>query len=171
MSRPRCAYGRPGIVTLIAMIVYIASFAFSLGPVVWTLISEIFPNRIRGKAMAVATAFNRAFCFIVGATFLSIINAIGSPAAFALFAVLCIVAFFWVRAKAPETKGKSLEQIQEAWASMTRSARSPRSPSTQPTDKQASALPGSGQRGGSCCRRRNGQRWAGGQARNARGQP
>ncbi|HXW44696.1 MAG TPA: sugar porter family MFS transporter [Streptosporangiaceae bacterium] len=105
-----------GIVTLIAMIVYIASFAFSLGPVVWTLISEIFPNRIRGKAMAVATAFNWAFCFIVSATFLSIVKAIGAGATFGLFAVLCIAAFFWIRAKVPETKGKSLEQIQQVWA-------------------------------------------------------
>jgi len=105
-----------GIVTLIGMIVFIASFAFSLGPVVWTLISEIFPNRIRGKAMAVATAFNWAFCFIVSASFLSIVNAIGLGTTFGLFAVLCVIAFFWVRAKVPETKGKSLEQIQQAWA-------------------------------------------------------
>jgi sugar porter (SP) family MFS transporter len=105
-----------GIVTLLAMVVYIASFAFSLGPVVWTLISEIYPNRIRGKAMAVATAVNWGAAFIVSATFLSLMNSIGEPATFLLFAVLCVVAFFWVKAKVPETKGKSLEQIQSAWA-------------------------------------------------------
>jgi sugar porter (SP) family MFS transporter len=105
-----------GIVTLIAMVVYIASFAFSLGPVVWTLIAEIYPNRIRGKAMAVATAVNWGAAFIVSATFLSVINAIGEPATFLLFAVLCVVTFIWVKAKVPETKGKSLEQIQQAWA-------------------------------------------------------
>jgi sugar porter (SP) family MFS transporter len=58
-----------GIVTLLAMVIYIASFAFSLGPVVWTLISEIYPNRVRGKAMAVATAVNWGAAFIVSATF------------------------------------------------------------------------------------------------------
>ena len=98
------------------MVVYIASFAFSLGPVVWTLIVEIYPNRIRGKAMAVATAVNWGAAFIVSATFLSVMNAIGEPATFGLFAVLCVVTFFWVKAKVPETKGKSLEQIQSAWA-------------------------------------------------------
>jgi len=115
-----------GIVTLIAMVVYIASFAFSLGPVVWTLISEIYPNRIRGKAMAVATAFNWGAAFIVSASFLSIMNAIGEGTTFLLFAVLCIIAFFWVRAKVPETKGKSLEQIQQAWADLDKEHQEPK---------------------------------------------
>jgi sugar porter (SP) family MFS transporter len=112
------AGGKPsvtGIVTLLATVVYIASFAFSLGPVVWTLISEIFPNRIRGKAMGVATAINWGAAFIVSATFLSVVNAIGEAATFFVFAALCVVAFFWVKAKVPETKGKTLEQIQTAW--------------------------------------------------------
>ncbi|MGO9220540.1 MAG: sugar porter family MFS transporter [Streptosporangiaceae bacterium] len=122
-----------GIVTLIAMVVYIASFAFSLGPVVWTLISEIFPNRIRGKAMAVATAFNWLAAFIVSASFLSIMNAIGEPATFLLFAVLCVIAFFWVRVKVPETKGKSLEQIQQAWAEHDKARQAPKKP-TYSTD-------------------------------------
>ena len=117
-----------GIVTLIAMVVYIASFAFSLGPVVWTLISEIFPNRIRGKAMAVATAFNWLAAFIVSASFLSIMNAIGAGATFLMFAVLCVIAFFWVRVKVPETKGKSLEQIQEAWAERDKAHQAPKNP-------------------------------------------
>jgi len=117
-----------GIVTLIAMVVYIASFAFSLGPVVWTLISEIFPNRIRGKAMAVATAFNWLAAFIVSASFLSIMNAIGAGATFLMFAVLCVIAFFWVRVKVPETKGKSLEQIQEAWAEHDKAHQAPKKP-------------------------------------------
>jgi sugar porter (SP) family MFS transporter len=104
-----------GIVTLIAMVVYIASFAFSLGPVVWTLISEIFPNRVRGKAMAVATAVNWGAAFVVSATFLTVMNAIGEATTFLVFAALCVITFFWVRAKVPETKGKSLEEIQEAW--------------------------------------------------------
>ena len=58
-----------GIVTLIAMVVYIASFAFSLGPVVWTMISEIFPSQVRGKAVAVCAAVNWGAAFIVSATF------------------------------------------------------------------------------------------------------
>jgi len=117
-----------GIVTLIAMIVYIASFAFSLGPVVWTLIAEIFPNRIRGKAMAVCTAFNWGAAFIVSATFLSIMNAIGESTTFLIFAVLCVITFFWVKAKVPETKGKTLEQIQEAWAEHDQARQEPKKP-------------------------------------------
>jgi MFS family permease len=117
-----------GIVTLIAMVVYIASFAFSLGPVVWTMVSEIFPSQVRGKAVAVAAAVNWGAAFIVSVTFLSLIDAIGEVATFLLFAVMCVLAFAWIRAKVPETKGKSLEQIQEAWAEHDES----RKPSTTP---------------------------------------
>lgn len=104
------------IVTLIAMVVYIASFAFSLGPVVWTMISEIFPSRVRGKAVAVSAAVNWGAAFVVSATFLTLIDASGEVTTFLLFAVLCVVAFVWIRAKVPETKGKSLEEIQQVWA-------------------------------------------------------
>ena len=114
-----------GIVTLIAMVIYIASFAFSLGPVVWTMISEIFPSQVRGKAVAVAAAVNWGAAFVVSVTFLSLINAIGEVATFLLFAVMCVLAFVWIRAKVPETKGKSLEQIQEAWAEHDDSRKAP----------------------------------------------
>jgi SP family arabinose:H+ symporter-like MFS transporter len=80
------------------------------------MINEIFPNRIRGKAVAFCTAVNWGSAFIVSATFLSLIDAIGTAATFFVFAVAAVVAFFWIRSKVPETKGKSLEQIQEAWA-------------------------------------------------------
>jgi MFS family permease len=98
------------------MVAYIASFAFSLGPVVWTMTSEIFPSQVRGKAVAVSAAVNWGAAFVVSATFLSLIDAIGEVATFLLFAVMCVVAFFWIKAKVPETTGKSLEEIQEAWA-------------------------------------------------------
>src|SRR5215467_4103841 len=115
-----------GIVTLIAMVVYIASFAFSLGPVVWTLIAEIYPNRIRGKAMAVTTAFNWGAAFIVSATFLSIMNAIGESTTFLIFAALCVITFRWVKAKVPETKGKSLEQIRRPGAEHDQARQEPK---------------------------------------------
>jgi sugar porter (SP) family MFS transporter len=114
-----------GIVTLVAMVVYIASFAFSLGPVVWTMIAEIFPSQVRGKAVAVSAAVNWGAAFIVSATFLSLIDAIGEVATFLLFAVLCVVAFVWIKAKVPETKGKSLEEIQQAWAEHDEQRRAP----------------------------------------------
>jgi sugar porter (SP) family MFS transporter len=118
-----------GIVTLIAMVVYIASFAFSLGPVVWTMIAEIFPSQVRGKAVAVSAAANWGAAFVVSATFLSLIDAIGEVATFLLFAVMCVIAFVWIKANVPETKGKALEEIQDAWAEHDRRQNAPKTPS------------------------------------------
>jgi len=104
-----------GIVTLIGLIVFIVSFAFSLGPVVWTVINEIFPGRVRGRAVAVATAVNWGAAFIVSRFFLTLVNAIGQSATFWLFAFFCVTGWVWVWRRVPETKGRSLEQIDEAW--------------------------------------------------------
>jgi len=105
-----------GLVTLGALVVFIASFAFSLGPVVWTVINEIFPGRVRGRAVAVATAVNWGAAFVVSQTFLSLVDAIGEALTFGLFALFCAVGFAWVWRQVPETKGRSLEQIQALWA-------------------------------------------------------
>jgi sugar porter (SP) family MFS transporter len=104
-----------GIVTLVALVVFIISFAFSLGPVVWTVINEIFPGRVRGRAVAVATAVNWAAAFVVSQFFLTIVTGIGAAASFWLFALFCAVGYFWVRKHVPETKGRSLEQIEASW--------------------------------------------------------
>jgi len=105
-----------GIATLVCLVAFIASFAFSLGPVTWTMISEIFPTRIRGKGVAVATAVNWAAAFAVSASFLSIIDVIGTEGAFLLFTVLSIVALWWVKRYVPETRGKTLEEVQADFA-------------------------------------------------------
>lgn len=104
-----------GIITLISLVVFIASFAFSLGPITWTVIAEIFPNRVRGRAMAFATAVNWAAAFLVSEFFLSLIDWIGSAATFYLFAVFSIIAYVWIHRFVPETKGRSLEDIQDLW--------------------------------------------------------
>jgi MFS transporter, SP family, galactose:H+ symporter len=104
-----------GILTLVALVVYIASFAFSLGPVVWTMISEIYPNRVRGRAISVATAANGAAAFIVTQTFLSVVDAIGEATTFFLFALICVIGFVWIYRAVPETRGRSLEEIQADW--------------------------------------------------------
>ncbi len=104
-----------GIVTVLALVVFIASFAFSMGPVVWTLISEIYPNRVRGRAIAVATAVNWFSAFLVAQFFLSIVDAIGESTTFFLFSAFCVVTFVFVWRYVPETKGRSLEEIQERW--------------------------------------------------------
>jgi MFS family permease len=106
----------PGsILTLVALVAFIASFAFSMGPVVWTIISEIYPNRVRGRAIAVATAFNWLAAFLVAQFFLSIVDTIGEAATFLGFGLLCVVSIVFVQRFVPETKGRTLEEIQTEW--------------------------------------------------------
>jgi sugar porter (SP) family MFS transporter len=104
-----------GLVTVIALVVFIASFAFSMGPVVWTLIAEIYPNRVRGRAISVATAVNWLCAFLVAQFFLSLVDAIGESTTFFLFAAMCVVTYVFVWRLVPETKGHSLEEIQTRW--------------------------------------------------------
>ena len=104
------------VLALIGLVVFIASFAFSLGPVVWTVINEIFPSQARGRGVAVATAVNWLAAWLVAQTFLSLIDALGTAGAFALYALFCALTFVFVRWYVPETKGKTLEEIQEMWS-------------------------------------------------------
>jgi sugar porter (SP) family MFS transporter len=104
-----------GLVTLAGLVCFIISFAFSMGPVVWTVINEIFPGRVRGRGVAIATAVNWGAAFLVSETFLSLVHGIGADFTFGLFAVFCAIAWVWIFFAVPETKGLSLEQIQEMW--------------------------------------------------------
>ena len=104
-----------GIVTLMALVAFIICFAFSMGPVVWTVINEVFPGHIRGRAVAVATAANWGSAFLVSQCFLSIIGLIGNSLTFWLFALFCGLGWVWIYRAVPETKGQSLEQIQQLW--------------------------------------------------------
>jgi SP family galactose:H+ symporter-like MFS transporter len=104
-----------GLVTLAGLVAFIISFAFSLGPVVWTVINEIFPGRIRGRAVAICTAVNWGAAFLVSQFFLSLVDGIGSALTFWLFAALSVIGWIWVYIYVPETKGQSLEQIQLIW--------------------------------------------------------
>lgn len=98
---------------LACVIVYIAGFAFSLGPVFWLMISEIFPLQHRSKAMAICTVFNWAANFIVSYFFLQEVGLIGKPSTFWIYAFLGLLATVFILLRVPETKGKSLEQIEE----------------------------------------------------------
>jgi MFS transporter, SP family, galactose:H+ symporter len=104
-----------GVVTLVALVVFIVSFAFSLGPVTWTVINEVFPGRVRGRAVAVATAVNWGAAFVVSEFFLTLVDAIGEAGTFLLFASFCAAGGAWVWKRVPETKGRSLEQIEALW--------------------------------------------------------
>jgi len=104
-----------GIVTVVALIVFIASFAFSLGPVVWTVINEIFPAQIRGRGVALATAVNWGSAFLVSQFFLSLVNILGSAWTFWLLALFCALGWIWIYLRVPETRGLTLEKIQDMW--------------------------------------------------------
>jgi sugar porter (SP) family MFS transporter len=104
-----------GIITLCGLIAFIISFAASIGPVTWTVITEIFPGRIRGRAVSVCTAFNWLSAFAVSQCFLSMVDAAGSSLTFGLFALFCVIGWIWIFLQVPETKGRSLEEIQQTW--------------------------------------------------------
>lgn len=95
-----------------SMMTYIACFAFSLGPMVFVILSEIFPLAIRGQGMSLAMSANWGANTIVALLFLSIIHQIGMTQTFYLFAVLCLLTLCFVFYFIPETKGVSLEQIE-----------------------------------------------------------
>ncbi len=113
----------PPIVAVVSIMVYSASFMFSWGPICWVLISEIFPNTIRGAAVAVAVAFQWIFNFIVSSTFLPMYNMslgemgsnFGHAFTYGLYGVMCIVAALFVWKLVPETKGKTLEDMTKLW--------------------------------------------------------
>lgn len=104
--------GVTGVLATACLGLYIASFAISLGPVFWLMISEIYPLRIRGTAMSVASLANWGSNFLVALSFPIILAGFGGAGAFWLFAVLGIVAWVFVYLKVPETKGRTLEQIE-----------------------------------------------------------
>jgi SP family galactose:H+ symporter-like MFS transporter len=117
-SSERATHGvaSAGILALVGLVIFIASFAFSLGPVVWTVINEVFPSHVRGRGVAVATAINWFAAWVVAQTFLTLVNAISTEGTFLLFAGFCVVTFLYVRWFLPETKGKTLEEVQKMWS-------------------------------------------------------
>ena len=98
-----------------SVVVYIASFAMSLGPVGWIMISEIMPLKIRGFAMSAATVSNFGFNFIEVLSFLPMINIIGKAQTFWIFAGITVLSMLFVYFFVPETKGISLEKIEKNW--------------------------------------------------------
>jgi|SRR5579872_1180267 len=97
------------------ILVYLAAFDIGLGPVFWLLISEIYPTTVRAEAMSLATMANWGSNFLVAATFLSLVDHLGMRGSFLLFAGLCFVAFLFAAYLVPETRGRTLEQIESSW--------------------------------------------------------
>jgi sugar porter (SP) family MFS transporter len=104
------------------LVIYVACFAFGLGPIFWLLISEIYPLKNRGAAMSAVTVTNWALNLVVAVTFLTLVGVLGHAGTFWLYGVIAIGAWIFFYRLVPETKGKTLEQIEEHW----RSGKSPR---------------------------------------------
>lgn len=105
--------GISGWPMLLLVVMAIACYAMSLAPVVWVVLSEIFPVRIRGMAMAISTFFLWVACFLLTYTFPLLNEAVGASGTFWLYGVICLAGFFFIRAKLPETKGKTLEELEK----------------------------------------------------------
>ncbi|MDP4290500.1 MAG: MFS transporter, partial [Bacteroidota bacterium] len=97
---------------LVLVVLAIACYSMSLAPVTWVVLSEIFPNKIRGAAMAVATVGLWAACFVLTYTFPLLNKAFGASGTFWLYGIICISGFIFILRRLPETKGKSLEEIE-----------------------------------------------------------
>lgn len=106
--------GLSGRSLLFGVLAYVGSFAFSMGVVGWVLVSEIYPTRTRGRAMSLATSAVWAACFLVSQTF-PILKEISIAGTFWGYGVLCAVAIIFVWFFVPETKGRSLEEIEKSW--------------------------------------------------------
>ena len=104
-----------GIAVLCLVVAAIACYAMTLAPIVWVVISEIFPNRIRGMAMAVATFSLWTACFVLTYTFPLLNTGLGSYGTFWLYGFICVFGLIFIRKTLPETKGKSLEEIEKAF--------------------------------------------------------
>jgi SP family xylose:H+ symportor-like MFS transporter len=113
-----------GLLPVTSIIVYAAFFMMSWGPICWVLIAEIFPNTIRGKAVAIAVAFQWVFNYVVSSTFPPLYDF--SPTfAYSLYGVMCVLAALFVWRWVPETKGKSLEDMTAFWRSFAASKSQP----------------------------------------------
>ncbi len=104
--------GAVAYITVASVALYVGFFAIGLGPVFWLLISEIFPLSVRGRGMSVATVSNWGSNFVVTLVFPGVVAALGSAMAFLIFAVLSVGAWIFTYAMVPETKGRSLEEIE-----------------------------------------------------------
>jgi sugar porter (SP) family MFS transporter len=104
-----------GILLLSFILVFIACFAFSLGPVVWVILSEIYPTRIRGRAMSLATLGVWIGTTIIGQTIPISLESLGPALTFWIFALFCIPTIYIGARLVPETKGKTLEEIERYW--------------------------------------------------------
>jgi MFS family permease len=104
-----------GTSAVVAVMCYVTAFAISMGPITWIVISEIFPLELRGLGMGIASFANWACNYLVSVSFLSFINWVGFSQTFWIYALICVAGLWFVYKLVPETKGKTLLQIQKFW--------------------------------------------------------
>jgi SP family galactose:H+ symporter-like MFS transporter len=100
---------------VVSMMMYVAAFAISLGPIFWLLISEIYPLKIRSSAEGLSAAFNWGSNLIVSLTFLTLVQALGASRTFWLYGLMAVAAWIFSYYQVPETKGRTLEEIESVW--------------------------------------------------------
>jgi SP family arabinose:H+ symporter-like MFS transporter len=116
--------GQSGLPLLLCVVGFIGAFAMALGPIGWLFCSEIFPNKIRGRAMSIAAFTVWVSCYIVAQTFPMMNDSvkIGPARTFWIYASVSLFAFLFVLFMIPETKGRTLEQIEKSWSNQSRAA-------------------------------------------------
>jgi SP family arabinose:H+ symporter-like MFS transporter len=107
--------GWTGSLVVAGILVYVASFAVGNGVVCWVLISEIFPNKIRGRAMSLATLALWAACFLVSLTFVPLMDYVGKTPTFWAYGTVSLISSLYVMLAVPETRRRSLEDIEASW--------------------------------------------------------
>ncbi len=108
--------GFPSSITLISLCLFITGFSFGLGPIPWLIMSEVFPTKVRGVASGVATQVNWLCVFIVIKFYDNMETSMHSYGAYWFFAAVCLVTVVYVFIFLPETKGKTLEEVEELFA-------------------------------------------------------
>jgi len=101
-----------GYMALAALMGYISGYSISFGPVTWLVISEIFPSRLKGRAASLTATMNWSANLLVSWTFLSMLSAVGVPVTFLIYSCVCFISMVFVFCCVPETKGRTLEQIE-----------------------------------------------------------
>jgi sugar porter (SP) family MFS transporter len=109
-----------GLVVLVFVLTYVACFAIGVGTGTWVMMAEVCPTRVRGRAMSVATVCLWCGTLLVTLTFLSLVSIFTAPGAFLLYAIISIAAVIFVWRRVPETKGRTLEEIEKWWLTQSR---------------------------------------------------
>ncbi|EKM31764.1 MFS transporter, sugar porter family protein [Vibrio harveyi] len=107
------AYGMLGLPVLMLVLIAISIYALTLAPVTWVLLSEMFPNKVRGTAMSVSTLALWVACFALTYTFPLLNAGLGASGSFLLYGVICACGFVFIYKRVPETKGRSLEELEK----------------------------------------------------------